>query len=204
MARLTADELPGSMVVLGLVIENPNDTVSSIGERLDHRFQRARFSRSIAHTALPRLAEARRVRCTYRAPRDERSQDRYEATRKGFAAFRAWMYDLASEESLGARPALREATYGRVELCRLGDLPRLIEIARKEQKVSADLYQMATMRLRVHFRERGDPVDYERKVREVLLYLDPMHWAARAERYKVMADRLEEIRREALPEARDG
>jgi hypothetical protein len=40
-------------------------------------------------------------------------------------------------------------------------------------------------------------------VREVLLYADPMHWASRSERYKVIGDRLEEIARE-IPDIGSG
>lgn len=196
MSRVNPDELPGSMAVLGLVIEQPNDTVTHIGQCLGSRFQRSRFARSTAHSTLPRLAATGRVRRTYQALGNERSGDRYEATTKGIDAFRAWMYDLSSGESGPGKPALREAMYGRIELCQLRDLPRLIAMARAEQHVSADLYAEATGRLRLHLQRKPDPLDFTRKVREVLLYVDPMHWAARSDRYKAIADRLEDIQRE--------
>ena len=67
----------------------------------------------------------------------------------------------------------------------------------QEEAISADLYAEAAMRLRQHITARNrDPADYARHVREVLLYADPMHWASRSERYKVIADRLEEIAQE--------
>lgn len=207
MARVNPAELPGSMAVLGLVIEQPNDTVSHIGQCLGRRFHRARFARSTAHSALPRLAHLGRVRRTHLEQGNDRSLDRYEATAEGVAAFQAWMF-----EAPGARPALREAMYGRIELCRPEDLPRLIKMARREEAVSDDMYREAAWRLRQQRLKTTNPANsasqasrasaahYTRKIREVLLYADPMHWSARSERYAVIAERLEEIAEEiALP-----
>jgi hypothetical protein len=199
MSRVNPAELPGSMAVLGIVIEQPNDTVKHIGQCLGRRFTRARFARSTAHSTLPRLAHAKRVHRTYQAPGTDRSKDRYEATADGVDVFRTWMFELPT-----TTPALRDAMYGRIELCRLEDLPRLIGMARQEEAISADLYAEAAMRLRQHIAARNkEPADYERQVREVLLYADPMHWASRSERYKVIADRLEEIAQE-IPDAGTG
>lgn len=197
MSRVGADELPGSMAVLGLIIEQPNQTVREVGQCVESRFARARFARSIAHSTLPRLAQADRVRRSYIAPGANRSADRYEPTKSGRTAFRQWMFDEAPDGTRCATiPALREAMYGRIELCGKEDLPRLIDMAREEERVSADLYAQASIRLRRHLTQRADPDDMARKIREVLLYVDPMHWASRAERYKQIADRLEDLRRE--------
>ena len=192
MSRVTPAELPGSMAVLGIVIEQPNDTVSHIGHCLGQRFTRSRFARSTAHSSLPRLAHSGRVRRTHLEGGNDRSLDRYEATAEGIEAFRAWMFDLPS-----AKPALREAMYGRIELCRLEDLPRLIAMVRREEAVSDDLYREAALRLRRQRLKNPDASDYARRIREVLLYADPMHWSARSERYALIAERLEEIAREA-------
>lgn len=188
MSRVNPGELPGSMAVLGIVIEQPNETVSHVRYCLGQRFSRSRFARSTAHSSLPRLAHLGRVRRTHLAPGRDRSLDRYEATTKGIEAFHAWMFELPS-----AAPALREAMYGRIELCQAQDLPRLIEMVRREEALSDDLYRQATWRLRKQRLEQADPGDYTRKIREVLLYADPMHWSARSERYAVIAERLEEI-----------
>jgi hypothetical protein len=84
--------LPGSMAVLGLVIEQPNDTVSHIGHCLGQRFTRARFARSTAHSSLPRLAHSGRVRRTHLERGNDRSLDRYEATTEGMEAFHGVPY----------------------------------------------------------------------------------------------------------------
>jgi hypothetical protein len=191
MSRVNPAELPGSMAVLGLVIEQPNDTVSHIGHCLGQRFTRARFARSTAHSSLPRLAHSGRVRRTHLERGNDRSLDRYEATTEGLEAFHKWMFELPS-----ATPALREAMYGRIEFCRPEDLPRLIRMVRKEEAVSDDMYREAAWRLRRQRLKQADATDYARKIREVLLYADPLHWSARAERYALIAERLEEIAKE--------
>jgi hypothetical protein len=203
MGRVNPDELPGSMVVLGLLIEYPDATVREIGQFVRKRFAQARFASSTAHGALPRLAERRgeKLPCTertYTAPSQERysSQDRYRATEHGMKVFRAWMYDLQESGETVGQPSQREATLGRIELARIQDVPRLIEMARKEADVSADLYAAASLRLRNHLARRRD-LDFDRKTREVLLYMDPRHWSERAERYRDIANRLEDIKEEA-------
>jgi hypothetical protein len=195
------DELPGSMVVLGLIIDRPDATVKEVGQLVRKRFPRARFAHSTAHNRLPQLAERRpnRPPCverTYKAPGKERSKDRYRATAHGLKVFRAWMYDLQEDGGTSGQPTLREAMLGRIELARVGDLPRLIEMARKEVEVSADIYAAASGDLRNLLVSRGDPLDFERKIREVLLYVDPPHWSERAERYREIANRLEGIQQE--------
>ena len=70
-------------------------------------------------------------------------------------------------------------------------------MASKEADVSADLFAAASLELRKLVGRRADPLDFERKIREVLLYVDPAHWSERAARYREIANRLEDIRREA-------
>ncbi len=185
-------ELPGSMAVLGLVIEEPDETVTHIAQALDKRFTRARFASSTAHNTLPRfaMADPPLVCCTYQAPGGDRKKARYEATPEGVEVFRSWMF-----EQPGATPVLRDALYGKIELCQLEDLPRLIEMARKEVAVATDLYQESARRLRrlSKRRARRRLRDYEREMREVLLYADPLHWSSRAERYQGIADGLAEL-----------
>jgi hypothetical protein len=199
MPPVPPDELPGRMAVLGLVLEQPDSTVKQIGQRLEARFVRARFSRSLAHTTLPRLARGSKlVVRTFEHPHGERSLDRYAGTAIGTRAFTAWMHDIpeSGKPTIG-KPSLRDAMYGRIELARVQDLPRLGELARKEEEVSTDLYAAAAKRLHVHLRRRRTgPKDYERKIREVLLYVDPMHWSDRSERYRTIADRLQDIQQE--------
>ena len=70
-------------------------------------------------------------------------------------------------------------------------------MVRQEEAVSDDMYKEAAWRLRQQRLKKTDPADYARRIREVLLYADPMHWSSRSERYALIAERLEEIAREA-------
>jgi hypothetical protein len=193
MARVNSAQLSGSMVVLGLVIEQPNQTVTHIAQCLDRRFARSRFAPSTAHNALPQMADAKhkRVCRTYEAPGDDRSEDRYEATDEGVEAFEAWMFEMPN-----TTPVLREAMYGRIELCQPEHLPRLIKMARREEAIADDQYQHASRRLRKYAARKREPRDVAREIREVLLYVDPKRWFDRSESYKEIAKRLEEIHRE--------
>jgi DNA-binding PadR family transcriptional regulator len=184
------------MAVLGIVIEQPNQTVSHIARALDERFVRSRFVKSTAYMTLPQMTRGRsiRVRRTYTAPGDDRSLDRYAATDRGHEVFRAWMFEPPS-----AVPAIREAVYGRIELARLEHLGRLIRIAREEEMIATDLYAAANERVRKHeINRKSQPArrtqaDYEREIRETLLYVDPLHWSSRAALSAVIAEHLEEI-----------
>jgi hypothetical protein len=181
------------MAVLGLVIEQPNQTVRHIAQCLDRRFTRSQFAPSTAHNALPQMAEAKRkrVRRTHEAPNDDRPDDRYEATGEGLEEFEGWMFEMPN-----TTPVSREAMYGRIELCRPEHLPRLIKMARREEAIADDQYQHASRRLRNFSARKRAPRDFAREIREVLLYVDPKRWSDRSESYKEIAKRLEEIHRE--------
>jgi len=192
--------LPAHMAVLGIVIEQPNQTVSHIARTLDDRFVRSRFVKSTAYMALPQMARGRsvRVRRTYTAPGDDRSMDRYAATPQGHEVFRAWMFEPPS-----AVPAIRDAIYGRIELARLEHLQGLIRIAREEETIATDLYAAANEAVRKHEiakkgqPARATPVDFEREIRNTLLYVDPLLWSSRAAIAAVVAEHLEEIAQRA-------
>jgi hypothetical protein len=93
----------------------------------------------------------------------------------------------------GPEPSHREAMYGRIELCTIEDIPRLLQLGREEEAVSADLYADAQKRLKHHRNKKTDPLDFVQQARNILLYLDPMHWNNRAQRYQHLVDALEEI-----------
>jgi hypothetical protein len=204
MSKLNPAELPGSMVVLGLLIEQPGQTVAEVAHSLDERFERSRFNPATAHNALPQMErggqQQPRVRCIYRASgRGHKAQDRYDPTHEGVRVYRAWMHAVPSESG---PPALREALYGRIELCRLEDLGELIRIAREEELIARDMYSGASVTLKQHLedeRERetdGDELtdrDYLRMVREVLLHVTPQHWAARHSLMEEIRRHLEKI-----------
>lgn len=189
------------MVVLGLVIEQPNQTVAHIAQMLDDRFPRAGFPKPTAYGALHQMArgQSARVRCKYTAPLDVRSMDRYVPTERGLKVYDSWMFQLPR-----AVPAMREAMYGRLELAKLEHLPRLIRIAREEELIAADMYALANKELRssqeAKRRRRAiqkTPADYEQEIHATMLYVSPLHWSSRAEMFGLIGQRLEGIADEA-------
>jgi hypothetical protein len=204
MSKPNPAELPGSMVVLGLLIERPGQTVAEVARSLDERFPASRFDPATAHNALPQMARSGRdlpprTTCIHQAPgRGQKSQDRYDPTHEGVRVYSAWMHAVPSKSG---PPALREALYGRIELCRLEDLPALIRMAREEELIAKDMYSGASVTLKQHVEDEREKdtdgaqlTDEEclQMAREVLLYIIPEHWSAR---HHLM----EEIRRHLEP-----
>lgn len=200
MPRAKYAQLPGHMAVLGLVIERPNQTASYYAQALDARFQRARFVKATAYSALRQMAQGRSVRVerTFEAAGNDDSLDRYAPTERGREVHSAWMYALPTSV-----PPIREAIYGRIELAGLEHLPQLIRIAREEERIAVDLYADASEVLRKHetkkkrHGQRRVAVDYVRDIRETWLYVDPLHWSSRAALFELIAQHLEEIATEA-------
>ncbi len=207
MSKQNPTDLPASMVVLGLLIEKPGQTVAEVAQSLDERFPESRFNSATAHVVLPQMARGGRYRprvtCIYRVPGGHKAQNRYDPTREGASLYRAWMHAMPSESG---PPALREALYGRIELCRLEDLPELIRIAREEALIATDMYSRASVTLKLHLEhERTKETDadeltdqdYLRMVREVLLHVTPKHWSTRHELMEEIRMYLEKIARKA-------
>jgi len=201
MSKPNPADLPGRIAILGLLIEQPDQTVAEVAEGLRVRFAGSRFDPATANTGLQRMARDKRsrprVRCTYQALGRGRTQDRYRATRAGAEEFNSWMY----ARPIGV-PALREALYGRIELCRLEDLPELIRIAREEASMANDLFTASKMDLARHLErsrrrrrpgEQPGPEDYLRQVRNVLLHVTPEHWSTRSVHFGEIARHLEDI-----------
>jgi hypothetical protein len=194
------------MVVLGLLIEKPGQSVAEIAKSLDERFLASRFNPATAHASLPQMARGGRLRprvtCVYKAPgRGQKATDRYEPTREGVSEYRAWMHAVPRE---AGPPALREALYGRIELCTLEDLPDLIRIAREEASIARDMYSAASDKLNRHKEDERERIvghqtdeDHLRKVRQVLLHISPQHWAARNDHMKEVRRLLQKIATEA-------
>lgn len=201
MPKPNPSDLSGAMAISGLLKEKPNQTVAEVAKGLAGRFPSARFHRTTARNVLPQMARSAHsrpsVRCTFRASGVNRNQDRYELTRAGEDAFNAWMRAIPS----GSPPTLREALYGRIELCTLADLPALIRIAREEALIARDLYSMASTKLkqlREDEDERGTGDEaHLQEVREVLLYVSPSFWGDRHKHYEEIRRHLEAIARKA-------
>jgi DNA-binding PadR family transcriptional regulator len=196
------------MAIIGILIEDPNITVAEVAEAVEERFPEARWDSSTVYNALPQMARSKyglpRVRCTHQThpDRGRKTQDRYEPTRAGAREFRDWMVG-----GLSGIPALREALFGRVALCRrLEDLPHLIQLAREEAVIAQGLYSKASVELKHHLdldRERAtreddpdrEPTEEELLIeaRQILLKITPAWWAARHQHNTELADQLTKV-----------
>jgi hypothetical protein len=200
MARAKPAELPGSMAVLGLVIERPDQTVSYYGQALESRFARARWAASFVHSTLPQMARGRQVRVqrTFAAPGKDRSSDRYAPTELGRELHCVWMHALPS-----ALPPIRDGIYGRLEFAKPEQLPLLIQMAYEEVRIASELFAETTALLRKHEIKRERPkrtnpeTDVVRGMRETALYVDPLIWSSRASVYELIAEHLEETAKKA-------
>lgn len=205
MSKPSPSDLPGSMAILGLLHETPDLTVAEVAEALKTRFAICRFDPSTARSTLrqmerPGRGRPPRVTCSQRADGRSRMHDRYRLTHIGLDEYSGWMYS----KPIGI-PALREALYGRIELCRLEDLPELIRIAREERDIADGLFSRAKDDLRQYLdrtrrRPRRGPLsreDFLRKVRGVLMHRTPEYWSARSVHHDDIAHSLKEIAREA-------
>jgi hypothetical protein len=202
MPKANPADLPGSMAILGLLHETPDMTVGEVAEGLRTRFALCRFDAGTARQTLRQMERPGRDRpprvwCSYRAPGRGRMQDRYRLAAAGSEEFDGWMYC----KPIGT-PALREALYGRIELCpRLEDLPELIRIAREERDIAGSLFSKAKDDLKLHLersrrgRRRGPPTrdDFLREVRGVLKQHTPEYWSARSVHFHDVALDLERI-----------
>jgi hypothetical protein len=192
------------MAILGLLIETPDMTVAEVAQGLKTRFATCRFDPSTARHTLRQMAHdgpsRPRVTCTHTAPGRSRMQDRYKLTRAGINEFNGWMH----QKPIGT-PALREALYGRIEVCRLEDLPELIRIAREERKIASSLYSHAKANLTAQLERarrhprRGEPgpEDFLREIRGVLLQVTPEYWSWRSMHFDDIARHLDDIAKRA-------
>jgi len=127
MAKINRPGPLGSLVTLGLIIERPDRTVAEIAEELDGRFKDARYDPATASSSIKRMVEEEnpRLEFTHRGEGRSRKDDRFGPTAIGIDYFDGWM-----RMRLGGAFPVREALYGRMELCRgPGDLPDLIRMA---------------------------------------------------------------------------
>jgi hypothetical protein len=195
------------MAIMGILIDTPNLTVAEVAEAVERWFPQARWDPSTVHNALPQMARSRhgraRVRCTYRSPdRGKKNEDRYEPTSAGMLEFRDWMLG-----GLSGIPALREALFGRVALCRrLEDLPHLIQMAREEAVIAQGLFSKASVELKQQIdldreiKAREDEPDREpteeellREARQILLKIAPAWWGSRHLHNTELADQLTKV-----------
>jgi DNA-binding PadR family transcriptional regulator len=117
--------------VLGLVIERPGYGYD-LARRLEERFGSSGFAPTGVYSALDQLSSESLVRSAGSRSGivNERAAPRtvYEATAKGIDHFEAWMLDSSSLSPV------RDELYMKIALSKPHNLPRLIELARSQEK----------------------------------------------------------------------
>lgn len=188
MAKTYEGDLPAGMVVLGLVIERPGETVSTIAQMLAQRFSYAGFADSSAYNTLPRYAKRGLVELVEGSATQQSATDRYAVTEAGSATFREWLRAVTA-----GPPVMRDALHGRMEFCRAGDLPFLIQRFRFERTHCTKLLMEAGVRLRSFERRNRDRMDVVAKVRAALLHDQALAWGQRVKRLERLVTYLETV-----------
>jgi hypothetical protein len=178
------------MAVLGLLVEQKEATVSQLGKELHRRFRRSRFSRSTAQNAMDRFVGPNHQWACLVVEGSARSLNCYAPSKKGEDIFSDWMRCRPGDDM---EPRIRDAMYGRLELCKDEYIPILARLAWAEVAVSEDLYNAASKRKNTHLTRKIPRENYTERARHLLLYIEPKHWATRGECYEQVALGLEEI-----------
>jgi len=203
MAKINPSGLPGSIAILGLVIERPDRTVADIADELDERFAEAQYDPATANHTIKRMVseDNPRLEFTHKEPGRSRRDDRFGPTAVGLDEFENWM----RMSPLGV-PAVREALYGRMELCRgPEDLPDLIRMADEESLIAKKQFNHSKgdftheLERRRRRRGQGEFADFLQDIQKMLLNVGPEYWSERSIHFDAIATKLEAIaRREGI------
>jgi DNA-binding PadR family transcriptional regulator len=198
MSALSSGDLTPRMMVLGLVVQQP-DSVAGVARRLADQFASARFPKTSAHTNLPSLAEKGYVRlvATGKTP----SLNRYEATSKGAAHLHQWLLHSARP------PTIRDAVQCKLELIEREDLAALVEIMREEEDAYTSAHDIAHSRMLREQRSRlarGGQVDWHTRLRGIQTEDEATLWGLMSQRLEHLREELEELFDEISPSAVDG
>lgn len=127
--------LTASMAILGLLIQQP-DTTTSIKKRLDREYPHGRWSRSIAHNNIKSLANHGLIRRVRRG--ETASDDLYEATPQGIAAFRTLLSKAVKEP-----PPIRDALLLWIEYSDESELPEILKVIKEFEEIARAEYSAA-------------------------------------------------------------
>jgi len=179
--------LTASMVILGLLIQQP-DTTTSIKKRLDREYPHGRWSRSIAHNDIKKLARDGLIR---RVRRDgTAAEDLYEATPEGIVAFKALLSKAAREP-----PPVRDALLLWIKHSDESELPEILKVVKGFEEIARREYS-AAMSLESIERSLGnfgpmDGSDWNGRMREALLEERVLRCGQEALRLKKLREKLE-------------
>jgi DNA-binding PadR family transcriptional regulator len=191
MPALSANDLTPQMLVLGLVIQQP-DTVAGIGRRLADEFASARFSRSSAYKNLPPLADQGYVRLVEEG--ESRSLNVYEATTKGVKYFQKWL------GSTRLPPMIRDVLHVKLKFLAQEDIVELLEVVREEEHAYTKACEIAQTRVlqeqRWRRRKRAQ-WDWCARLRHIQRKDEVNLWSLMSLRLERLREDLEELLEEA-------
>jgi DNA-binding PadR family transcriptional regulator len=185
------------MAILGLLIERP-DTASRLRTRLAREYPHGRWSRSIAYNDVPTLARHGLIKQVQTG--DKRSEDIYEVTPEGRAAFKEWLGDAAK-----APPSVREAMLLWLEHSDESELPQILQIISEVEEGARAEFEAAQTRLNTE-RVLGnlgpsDGSDWRGRMRDAVLSELVLMCGERARRLKRLRQKLLDQGRELHPPA---
>jgi DNA-binding PadR family transcriptional regulator len=198
MSALSSGDLTPRMMVLGLVVQEP-DSVAGVARRLADQFASARFPKTSAHNNLPSLAEKGYVRLV--AAGEKSTLDRYEATPEGVELLRGWL--RRTELPL----AVRDVLQCKLELVEREDLAALVQIVREEEDAYTSAHDIAHSRLlreQRSRRARGGTVDWHTRLRGIQTKDETLLWGLMSQRLERLREELEELLGEMSTDAVGG
>jgi DNA-binding PadR family transcriptional regulator len=173
--------------VLGLVIERPGYGYQ-LAQRLEERFGSCEFAPSGVYSALDQLSRDAYIRSAGEmgAGPTERAAPRtiYEATAEGIGHFEAWMLDASPT------PPLRDELHMKIALCRPRDLPRLIEMVRRQE--IACMGRLRDLKLRAQ-EDPPHPQEWSSLMRTLARDAEVAVWNARIEWLQNARELLEQL-----------
>ena len=179
--------LTASMAILGLLIQQA-DTTTSIKRRLDREYPHGRWSRSIAYNNIKSLADHGLIRKVRRG--ETASEDLYEATPEGIAAFRALLSKAAREP-----PPVRDALQLWLEYSDESELPEILKVIKEFEEIARMEYSAAMTRQSIESSLGNfgplDGSDWNGRMREALLDERVMRCGQQALRLKKLRDKLQ-------------
>jgi DNA-binding PadR family transcriptional regulator len=196
MSMLSSGDLSPRMMVLGLVVQQP-DSVAGVARRLADQFASARFPKTSAHTNLPSLADKGYVRLL--AAGKKPSLNRYEATSKGTAQFHRWL--LGSTRP----PIVRDAVQCKLEFLQREDLTALIQLVHGEEEACRHACNNAHGRVvgeQSSRRARGTPLDWQVRLRGIQSKDEAALWGMMSQRLEHLREELEELEQETSAHGR--
>lgn len=175
---------PGSMVALGLVVDNPDMSVAHYAFLMDQCRERG-FPSTDIYGSLRTMTGKGLLELTYKAPEGERSLDRLRARQEGIDTFERW------RRTVPPPVELKDSLRGRLVFLSLARLPVYIRAIELELSFCNAGYQAAAQRLADH--EAKADSSLESDLAAALLIDDSSIWQSREHRLERVLEHLKSL-----------